>query len=72
MARKPLGAVSRPGPVAQNAQEVEYRSVTNMLETEAERNRLLAKSGYSSDWRSDSSTPQRQRAVSGRQRDPGE
>ena len=34
LARKPLGAVSRPGPVAPTtaAQEVEYRSVSNMLE----------------------------------------
>ncbi|XP_012937408.1 tubulin polyglutamylase ttll6 isoform X10 [Aplysia californica] len=69
LARKPLGAVSRPGPMMATAQEVEYRSVSNMLETEAERNRLLAKSGYHSDWKSDSSTPSRIRAMSGKHRD---
>ncbi|CAL1538825.1 unnamed protein product [Lymnaea stagnalis] len=69
--RKTLGSVSRPGPMATAMQEVDYRSMGNLLETDAERNRLLSKSGYQyhTEWRSDISTPSRVRALSAKQRD---
>ena len=39
-------------------QDSEFRSnMAHLMDTEAERNRLLARNGYGSDWRSDSTTP---------------
>ena len=84
LARKPLGSVARPGPTTNAAQEVEYRTMSSLLDTEAERSRLLAKAGYhgyqnslqqqhqqQQEFRSDSSsTPSsRTRAISAKQKD---
>lgn len=49
--------------------ETEYRNnMSHLMDTEAERNRILAKNGYShTDWRSDNTTPsniQKQRTLS--------
>lgn len=35
----------------------DYRALSNLTETEAERNRLLARAGHVVDWRSDNATP---------------
>ncbi|GFR98531.1 tubulin polyglutamylase TTLL13P-like [Elysia marginata] len=88
LARKPLGAVARPGQAANAVQEVEYRTMSSLLDTEAERSRLLAKAGYQGyqnslqqqqqqqhqEFRSDSSsTPSsRTRAISAKQKDQQE
>ncbi|GFO20153.1 tubulin polyglutamylase ttll13, partial [Plakobranchus ocellatus] len=87
LARKPLGSVARTGPAANTVQEVEYRTMSSLLDTEAERSRLLAKAGYQGyqsslqqqqhqqqEFRTDSSsTPSsRTRAISAKQRDQAE
>ena len=56
-------------------QESEFRSnLSHLLDTEAERNRILARNGYSSDWRSDAATPNSKRTLSaqGQRKDGGE
>ncbi|XP_059179352.1 tubulin polyglutamylase ttll6-like isoform X6 [Physella acuta] len=67
--RKPLGVLAKPGPMTAMLQEVEYHSLVNMQETEAERGRLLGKTNYRADWRSDNSTPSRARSLSAKHRD---
>ncbi|KAK3096766.1 hypothetical protein FSP39_003043 [Pinctada imbricata] len=55
--RKPLGGTNRTSSMTV-MQETEYRNnMTHLMDTEAERNRLLARNGYTSDWRSDVGTP---------------
>ena len=55
--RKPLGGSNRATSTT-IMQDSEFRSnMAHLLDTEAERNRLLARNGYGSDWRSDSTTP---------------
>ncbi|XP_052279830.1 tubulin polyglutamylase ttll6-like isoform X10 [Dreissena polymorpha] len=59
--RKPLGSTGRAGGTGTIIPDSEYRNLSSLLETEAERNRILARNGYStnmmSDIRSDSITP---------------
>lgn len=55
--RKPLGGSNRATSTT-IIQDSEFRSnMAHLMDTEAERNRLLARNGYGSDWRSDSTTP---------------
>nr|XP_022333049.1 tubulin polyglutamylase ttll6-like isoform X14 [Crassostrea virginica] len=55
--RKPLGGSNRATSTT-IMQDSEFRSnMAHLMDTEAERNRLLARNGYGSDWRSDSTTP---------------
>ncbi|XP_046329659.1 tubulin polyglutamylase ttll6-like isoform X5 [Haliotis rufescens] len=70
LSRKPIAA-NRSGP-ATIVPETDYRS--SMVETEAERNRLLARSSGQTDWRSDTTTPtQKARILSAHgRRDPGQ
>ena len=75
--RKPLGAAGRGGSGAV-IPDSEYRNITSLLETEAERNRILARNGYSNnpqtDARSDSLTPNSNKRIlsaSGQRKDTG-
>ncbi|XP_046559027.1 LOW QUALITY PROTEIN: tubulin polyglutamylase ttll6-like [Haliotis rubra] len=70
LSRKPMAA-NRSGP-ATIVPETDYRS--SMVETEAERNRLLARSSGQTEWRSDTTTPtQKARILSAHgRRDPGQ
>lgn len=74
--KKPLGGNPRSNTgAALVMQESEFRSnLSHLLDTEAERNRILARNGYSSDWRSDVSTPNSKRTLSaqGQRKDGGE
>ncbi|XP_048733832.1 tubulin polyglutamylase ttll6-like isoform X38 [Ostrea edulis] len=55
--RKPLGGTNRTTSTT-IIQDSEFRSnMAHLMDTEAERNRLLARNGYGSDWRSDATTP---------------
>lgn len=72
--RKPLGA-SRSGTTAV-IPDSEYRNLSTLLETEAERNRILSKNGFSANASSDSITPgniqkQRTSSASGQRKDSG-
>ena len=71
--RKPLGG-SRSGTTAV-IPDSEYRNLSTLLETEAERNRILAKNGFSANASSDSITPsnkqQRTLSASGQRKDSG-
>ena len=63
--KKPLGGNPRTNSGALVIQESEFRSnLSHLLDTEAERNRILARNGYSSDWRSDAATPNSKRTLS--------
>ncbi|XP_052793525.1 tubulin polyglutamylase ttll6-like isoform X19 [Mya arenaria] len=59
--RKPLGGVGRVGTSGAVIPDSEYRNLSSLLETEAERNRILARNGYTTNMpieaRSDSITP---------------
>lgn len=63
--RKPLGSNRSAGSVVV-APETEYRNnLSHLMDTEAERNRLLARNGFAaSEWRSDASTPSAKRILS--------
>ena len=69
--RKPLGG-SRSGTTAV-IPDSEYRNLSTLLETEAERNRILAKNGFSTNTSSDSLTPSNKRTLSasGQRKDSG-
>ena len=74
--RKPLGG-SRSGTTAV-IPDSEYRNLSTLLETEAERNRILARNGFStnasSELRSDSITPGSQKrtlSASGQRKENG-
>ncbi|XP_061165522.1 tubulin polyglutamylase ttll6-like isoform X13 [Saccostrea echinata] len=55
--RKPLGGTNRATSTT-IIQDSEFRSnMAHLMDTEAERNRLLARNGYGPDWRSDATTP---------------
>lgn len=73
--RKPLGANRSAGTVVV-APETEYRNnLSHLMDTEAERNRLLARNGFAaSEWRSDASTPSAKRILSaqGQRKDGGQ
>ena len=72
--KKPLGGNPRTNSGALVIQESEFRSnLSHLLDTEAERNRILARNGYSSDWRSDAATPNSKRTLSaqGQRKDGG-
>ncbi|XP_069136947.1 tubulin polyglutamylase ttll6-like isoform X7 [Argopecten irradians] len=68
--RKPLGGSNRSAGGTAIIPETEYRNnMSHLMDTEAERARLLAKNGYttSGEWRSDTTTPsatQKQRTLS--------
>ncbi|XP_071166356.1 tubulin polyglutamylase ttll6-like isoform X20 [Mytilus edulis] len=63
--KKPLGGNPRSNSGALVIQESEFRNnLSHLLDTEAERNRILARNGYSSDWRSDVATPNSKRTLS--------
>ena len=74
--RKPLGSTGRPTAVIPDS---EYRNLSTLLETEAERNRILARNGFNmniqQDPRSDSITPnsntKRILSASGQRKDGG-
>lgn len=73
--KKPLGGNPRSNSGALVIQESEFRNnLSHLLDTEAERNRILARNGYSSDWRSDVATPNSKRTLSaqGQRKDGGE
>ncbi|XP_060583318.1 probable beta-tubulin polyglutamylase isoform X5 [Ruditapes philippinarum] len=59
--RKPLGSTGRVGGPSTVIPDSEYRNLSSLLETEAERNRILARNGFTSnsstDNRPDSITP---------------
>ncbi|KAL4227528.1 Tubulin polyglutamylase ttll6 [Mactra antiquata] len=59
--RKPLGSTGRAGGAGAVIPDSEYRNLSSLIETEAERNRILARNGFNanvpSDNRSDSITP---------------
>lgn len=78
--RKPLGATGRPGGPSAVIPDSEYRNLSSLLETEAERNRILARNGFSSNMpvennRPDSLTPtsnsKRILSASGQRKDSG-
>ncbi|XP_052098054.1 tubulin polyglutamylase ttll6-like isoform X18 [Mytilus californianus] len=72
--KKPLGGNPRSNSGALVIQESEFRSnLSHLLDTEAERNRILARNGYASDWRSDVATPNSKRTLSaqGQRKDGG-
>ncbi|XP_063432389.1 tubulin polyglutamylase ttll6-like isoform X16 [Mytilus trossulus] len=72
--KKPLGGNPRSNSGALVIQESEFRNnLSHLLDTEAERNRILARNGYSSDWRSDVATPNSKRTLSaqGQRKDGG-
>ena len=78
--RKPLGATGRPGGPSAVIPDSEYRNLSSLLETEAERNRILARNGFSSNMplennRADSLTPtsnsKRILSASGQRKDSG-
>jgi len=82
--RKPLGAAGRVGGPGTVIPDSEYRNLSNLLETEAERNRILARNGYptnlaaanmAADMRADSITPsstsKRVLSASGQRKDTG-
>ena len=58
--RKPLGGANRNAGTTAVVPDTDYRNITHLLDTETERNRLLARNGFASDWRSDSNTPSMQ------------
>ncbi|XP_052793509.1 uncharacterized protein LOC128227235 isoform X4 [Mya arenaria] len=77
--RKPLGGVGRVGTSGAVIPDSEYRNLSSLLETEAERNRILARNGYTTNMpieaRSDSITPtstsKRVLSASGQRKDTG-
>lgn len=82
--RKPLGTTGRPGGPSTVIPDSEYRNLSSLLETEAERNRILARNGFTMNTipaetgngnRSDSITPtsnsKRILSASGQRKDSG-
>jgi hypothetical protein len=77
--RKPLGSTGRVGGPSTVIPDSEYRNLSSLLETEAERNRILARNGFTSnsstDNRPDSITPnsnqKRVLSASGQRKDNG-
>ncbi|XP_053405835.1 tubulin polyglutamylase TTLL13-like isoform X17 [Mercenaria mercenaria] len=77
--RKPLGSTGRAGGASAVIPDSEYRNLSSLLETEAERNRILARNGFTSNGstenRPDSITPnsnqKRVLSASGQRKDNG-
>lgn len=77
--RKPLGSTGRPGGAGAVIPDSEYRNLSSLIETEAERNRILARNGFNTNMptenRSDSITPnsnsKRVLSASGQRKDNG-